>query len=102
MRRPLNWVVVAISLLVLLANGVVLPPNPTAYAPVTSDSAGFFSYVKEDGTEIFLPVPRSAVLPPLSFEDVHATSGFVDPADPKTAVYTWRSPLLTADRSDVR
>ena len=100
MRRPLNWVVVAISLLVLIANGPVLGPNPSAHATATSDAPGLFAYVYEDGTEIFLPVPRSAVLPPLSFEEVHATSGFDDPADPKTAVYTWSSPLLTADRSD--
>lgn len=108
MRRPLNWIVVAISLLMLFANRMVADPIPAARAPATSEMPGPFAYVQEDGTEIFLAVPastllprsESAVLPPLSFEDVHANSGFDDPADPKTAVYTWTAPLVTAERPD--
>ena len=98
MRRPLNWIVVAISLLMLFANRMVADPVTAARAPATSATPGPFAYVQEDGTEIFLAVPESAVLPPESFEDVHANSGFLDPADPKTAVYTWTAPLVTAER----
>lgn len=97
MRRPLNWIVVAISLLMLLANRMVADPVTAARAPAVSTTPGPFAYVQEDGTEIFLAVPESAVLPPVSFEEVHANSGFDDPADPKTAVYTWTAPLVSAE-----
>jgi hypothetical protein len=94
MRRPLNWIVVAISLLMLVVNRMAVGPGPSASIPATSESLGLFAYVQEDGTLLFLPVPESAVLPPLSFEEVHARSVFEhgDAADPKAAVYTWTSP----------
>jgi hypothetical protein len=115
MSRPLNWVVVAISLLMLVVNQMAAGPGTSATVPdalaATPAPPGLFAYVQEDGTLTFLPVPESAVLPPLSFEEVHARSGFGgggfgrnrldagDAEDPKVAVFTWTSPLVTAERT---
>jgi hypothetical protein len=111
MRRPLNWVVIAISLLMLVVNQMAAGPGPSAAVPTSPVPPGLFAYVQEDGTLTFLPVPESAVLPPLSFEEVHARSGFgdsgvgrrglddSDATDPKVAVFTWTSPLVTAERT---
>jgi hypothetical protein len=89
MRRPLNWIVVAMSLLMLVVSQMAAGPGPTspAAAPLPP---GLFAYVQEDGTEIFLPAPGPAVLPLLSFED---------PPDPKAAVFTWTSPIVTAEHA---
>jgi hypothetical protein len=120
MSRPLNWVVVAISLLMLVVNQMAAGPGTSATVPdalaATPAPPGLFAFVQEDGTLTFLPVPDSAVLPPLSFEEVHARSGFGgdgfggggfdrsrldagDAEDPKVAVFTWTSPLVTAERT---
>jgi hypothetical protein len=98
MHRPLNWIVVAISLLMLITNQVmVVAPIQYASEPAAA-SPGMFAYVQEDGTQVYLPGPMARNVPPLSFEDVHAASGFDEPADPRNAVYTWTSPVATAER----
>jgi hypothetical protein len=100
MRRPLNWIVVSISLLVLFANRMVADTVPPASVPMAaSASPGLFAYVQEDGTQLYLPASESPPRPPLSFEfeNVHAVSGFDDPGDPKAAVYTWTSPLVITE-----
>jgi hypothetical protein len=100
MRRPLNWLVVSISLLVLCASGMGADPTPPAgTTAVTTASSGFFAYVLEDGTLLYLPGSEVPEPPPISFEGVHAASGFDHAADmPERAVYTWTSPLATAER----
>ena len=107
MQRPLNWIVVAIALLMLFADRKVVAPGPAADPPtVASNPESPFAYVQEDGTQIFLPVPEAPSMPEpeappsLSFEEVHAASGFEDPADPRAAVYTWSSPVVTAELPD--
>jgi hypothetical protein len=100
MRRPLNWLVVSISLLVLCASRMVADPAARAPVPaVTSVSPGLFAYVREDGTMLYLPGSEAPELPLISFEDVHAASGFDHAADmPKRAVFTWSSPLAPAEQ----
>jgi hypothetical protein len=98
MRRPLNWLVVAISLLLLCASRMVANPAPDAHAPaVTNASPGLFAYVQEDGTLLYLPGSETE-LPAVSFGEVHAASGFDETSGmPEVAVYTWTSPLATAE-----
>lgn len=113
MRRPLNWIVVSISLMVLFANRMwaqrpgdepatqARQAVPGAAIP-TAIADNPFAYVREDGTQEYLPVPAvPAVLaaPRSSFEDVHAQDGFDRwvQGDPKAAVYTWSSPVIKAE-----
>jgi hypothetical protein len=101
MRRLLDWFVVSLSLLVLLANRLWMQP---AEQPAGPRLAAFseqtpFAYVRADGTQVYLADPDGELpRPPLSFEEVHAASGFDTPTagarEPKTAVYTWSSPVV--------
>lgn len=105
MRRPLNWIVVSISLMVLFANRLWAPRPVEQFVgkapeivPVASIAAPAspFAYVREDGTQEYLP------LPPPSFEQLHAEDGFdrwvdTQDTDPKAAVYTWSSPVIAAE-----
>ena len=69
----------------------------------SSTVASPFAYVREDGSEVFLPVAEIPGQPPGSFEALHADSGFQQwkpgpaaqdgVADLETAVYTWSSPV---------
>jgi hypothetical protein len=96
MRRPLNWIVVSISLMVLFANRM-WAPRPVEYVPVATTAstasatapASPFAYVREDGTQEYLPVPEH------SFEAIHAEQGF--DAELKGAVYTWSSPVIETE-----
>jgi hypothetical protein len=109
MRRPLDWVVVSISLTVLYVNRMVAPPDmapavqPAQAALATplpaslSDSP--FAYVLEDGTQEFLPAlnPR----PQPQFEQAHVRqfeTVTVATADPRMAVYTWSSPVAASEQ----
>lgn len=112
MRRPLDWLVVTISLMVLFANRMwaqrpveelAAQPRervPVLAAPIASSAGPSpFAYVREDGTQEFLPtppVPAVLVSPRSSFEDVHAQDGLDRWAtsDPRAAVYTWSSPVI--------
>jgi hypothetical protein len=110
MRRPLNWIVVSLSLLALFANRAFLEsgvPQPRLAAiPVSSPSLEAaapspFAYVNEDGSQVYLPVVRPSG--PVQYpEDLHAASGFDQWAkveqprtganELETAVYTWSAP----------
>jgi hypothetical protein len=112
MRRPLNWLVVSISLMVLFANQIwaerpveqVVTQQrdsiPVLAAPIAASAAPSpFAYVREDGTQEFVPtppVPAVLIAPRSSFEDAHARDGLDRwvQGDPRTAVYTWSSPVL--------
>lgn len=96
MRRPLDWIVVVISLMVLFANRMVTDSDPNSVASVpdfealaerAGQPASPFAYIREDGTEVFLPDigPRSAV-------DSRT------PASTISAVYTWSLPMVTPAR----
>lgn len=101
MRRPLNWIVVAISLMTLFVNRMATDPvRPVTYSTDPSPSPGIFAYVQEDGTLLYLPGSEAPAAPLILFEDAHAASGFDHAADmPRGAVYTWKSPLATAERA---
>ena len=96
MRRPLDWIVVSISLMVLFANRMLTDSDPIPVAsvpdfPALAEAAGQpaspFAYIREDGTEDFLPDvgPRTAV-------ESRA------PASTVSAVYTWSLPMVTPAR----
>ncbi len=118
MRRPLNWIVVSISLMVLFANRMwaqrpadELASQAREIVPAATPLAAIpdspFAYVREDGTQEYLPVPAvPAVLaaPRSGFEDVHAQDGFDRwlEGDPKAAVYTWSSPVTTTESQPLR
>jgi hypothetical protein len=106
MRRPLDWIVVSISLLVLAANRllVVSDPVPMARLPAlraepinaaeTAPSSPF-AYVRGDGSLLYVPAKGvGAYLEPPSqsgLEDDHAGSGFLEPMNLENAVYSWSS-----------
>ena len=120
MRRPLNWLVVSISLMVFFANRMwgegpmeqaATQPResiPVLAAPIAASATPSpFAYVREDGTQEFVPTPPApAVLtsPRSSFEDVHAQDGLDrwTTSDPKAAVYTWSSPVVERDPEPAR
>jgi hypothetical protein len=128
-RRPLNWGLASFALLALPATYHPVGPQPLKPAgevvvmvpTVMPDievrgsaavqhgaratlGASPFAYVREDGSEVFLPVDEARGQPPGSFEALHADSGFQlwqsEPAaqdgvaDLETAVYTWSSPVV--------
>jgi hypothetical protein len=120
MRRPLDWLVVSISLMVLFANRMWAQRPveelaskqresiPVPAAPIAASAGPSpFAYVREDGTQEFLPtppVPAVLVIPRSTFEDVHAQEGLDRWAtsDPKAAVYTWSSPVIERDAEPAR
>lgn len=98
MRRPLDWIVVSISLMVLFANLMVTDSDRVAVAsvpdlPVLTANANAnapespFAYIREDGSQVYLP----AVGPRLA-----------GPARPQAsttnAIYTWSLPMATPAR----
>jgi hypothetical protein len=93
MRRPLNWVVVCLSLLFLIANLSFdrkpgLPEQPVRLALAETESAGIlaernepqFGYVRTDGS--FQPLTRQDEAPAI--------------ADVGAAVYVWSSPISSS------
>jgi hypothetical protein len=113
MRRPLNWIVVSISLMVLFANRMwaqrpadELASRARQIIPAAVSQGAWadspFAYVREDGTQEYLPapdVPAVLAAPRSRFEDVHARDGLDRwvAGDPKAAVYTWSSPVTIAE-----
>jgi hypothetical protein len=121
MRRPLDWFVVSISMMLLAANRMLATPpaESPAYTPdlpvavsVTSNRPAFplsvdaapaeagavenpFAYIREDGSLQFLPAAaaRPTVAPRVSGKNTRSR-----PAAPATALYTWSSPLILNDR----
>jgi len=100
MRRPLDWIVVSISLMVLFANRMLTDSDPIPVATVPdlanviedeTDSASPFAYIREDGSQVFLP----DVGPRL------ASQARPEPATATSAVYTWSLPMATP-ASDTR
>ena len=110
MRRPLDWFVVSISLMVLAANHLFAGKNdlePIALAPalraeavhVTSaEPRSPFAYVQGDGSLLYVSARGvGAYLEPPSqtgLEDDHAGSGFLQPLNLETAVYSWSTPRI--------
>jgi hypothetical protein len=103
MRRPLNWVVVSISLLVLFANRMYAKPDldpASTGASLLAPSAPMpspFAYVREDGSQQFLPlvITASGELEAghaRQFEGISRAS-----ADPRIAVYTWSTPVAGSE-----
>lgn len=107
MRRPLDWIVVSISLMVLAANRMLVAddPAPMARAPalraesisLTETVPGSpFAYIRSDGSLLYVPAKGAGAYlePPLQsgLEDDHAGSGFHEPLNLETAVYSWSTP----------
>ena len=116
MRRPLDWLVVSISLMVLFANRMVAnsDPAPVAAVPallaaapeITPDAnenpaVCHFAYVRVDGTQVFVPVAGlQSQGAQKFFEDAHAlqwAAAAEDGSDTHAAVYTWSSPVLVPE-----
>lgn len=100
MRRPLDWIVVSISILVLYANRL-LAPQPielqalgpkfqasVVASPATAQADNPFAYIREDGSLQFLPVASPRVAGKAA-KPRQATS---------PALYTWSSPLILVDK----
>lgn len=110
MRRPLDWIVVSISLMVLAANHMLAgnrDAEAIARAPalraeaISVDTAAPrspFAYVQGDGSLLYVPAKGAgAYLEPPSqtgLEDDHAGSGFHEPLNLETAVYSWSTPRI--------
>lgn len=91
MRRPLDWVVVSISLMVLFANRLLTDSDPVPVAAVPDFEAAVppespFAYIREDGSQIFLPAAGSRLAAPARLQ----------PASTTHAVYTWTLPMATS------
>jgi hypothetical protein len=107
LAKPLDWLVVSISFMVLVANRMyaqpdvvpALAPVPTLASPsvrIATDSP--FAYVREDGSQEFLPVVNGGSE---DLETAHARQFegvTLATADPRIAVYTWSSPVAASER----
>jgi hypothetical protein len=91
MRRPLDWIVVSISLLVLFANLKLTASDPLPRTVTTDDTYDSpFAYVRQDGSQLVVPADGSGPLRP-------APPPRLTPGAPRSldAVYTWSSPVMT-------
>lgn len=99
MRRPLDWIVVSISVMTIFANRMWAqkPDEPPASPPrvaTTGNGAGnpadtLFAYIREDGSLQFLPAaPAIEARQPADTRSVSLS----------TALYTWSSPSLLVER----
>lgn len=92
MRHPVDWMVVSIALLMLAVSqwrgSADLTSAQSATAPMSGDERSPFAYIREDGSEIYLPVngsrPRGAMKAQIS------------PAT--TAVFTWSEQPANSSR----
>ena len=110
MRRPLDWLVVSISLMVLAANHMLAgnrDAQAIARAPALRAEAvnartdvprSPFAYVQGDGSLLYVPATGAGAYlePPTQagLEDDHAGSGFHEPMNLETAVYSWSTPQI--------
>ena len=102
MANPWDWVVVSISLTVLFANRMYAQPEmapaslpaTTLASPAPTPVQSPFAYVREDGSQEFLPVANDPTFGGLESEHARQFEGIsLATADPKIAVYTWSSPV---------
>jgi hypothetical protein len=100
MRRPLDWFVVSLSLLVLFANRMWAeqPAQPRSVPLAQAPRPTPFAYVREDGSELYLQASGSAVPAPRVPDSrlPKSTGNF------NAAVYTWSSPVLAQERPAFR
>jgi hypothetical protein len=109
MRRPLDWIVVSILLLVLSANRVLTsgPPRlqagePDIQAMVAKADvavpASPFAWIEEDGSLVYLPVPDAR-------DDDPAGTAHENPVAARqgtsasNALYTWSSPMAAIEQT---
>lgn len=101
MRRPLDWIVVSILLLVLSASRVITSEPPALEAPQPGLQAMIsnapapgpgnpFAWIQEDGSLVYLPAPEPRV--EVSMEAAHRAST-------APAIYTWSSAPALADET---
>jgi hypothetical protein len=101
MRRPLDWIVVSILLLVLSANRMLTAQPPALQPPqadrqamvsnaLAAEPANPFAWIQEDGSLVYLPAPEPRVDTPV--DDTRSASTV-------NAVYTWSSPPALADET---
>jgi len=120
MGRPLDWIVIGFSLMVLFANRMLVQPAaPLATLPETAAAAARsapatpgraeapnnpFAYIREDGTQVFVDADGPVAQPmAMNLEDPHAgslddwTGGSSTAGNkPRTAVYTWSSTISSS------
>jgi hypothetical protein len=113
MRRPLDWFVVVISLLVLYAHqarvgywtrAAAIPDRAPEFGVIARQDARStmaaasspFAYVRPDGTELRVPAtgigPRIETSASSSAADLEVFSGSRAARDSRAAVYTWSVP----------
>jgi hypothetical protein len=119
MRRPLDWFVVSISMMLLAANRMLASPPaesaaPTPELPVAASAISIplmvasapgeaalvenpFAYIREDGSLQFLPAASSR---PMAAPRVSAKTLRSRPTTPSTALYSWSTPLILNDRGN--
>lgn len=88
MGRPQDWLMVAMSLVILFQ--AYRPSSEATPAVPGQQTETPFAYIREDGTEIPVPAGGGGVTAepvlPARLEDSHADSGF-------QAVMTWSTPV---------
>ena len=111
MRRPLDWIVVSISMMVLFANRMLAPKPIESHAPVPefqteilsgsamAQAENPFAYIREDGSLQFLPVAATPRLAGTSARAATpAKAAKPRQSTPSTALYTWSSPTILVDK----
>jgi hypothetical protein len=109
MRRPVDWIVVSISMMLLAANRMLVADpvvEPTSASPVLRDQriareppapTSPFAYVRKDGTQVYLPIPAATgedevASLGMALEDLQASRGLAYSAELEPALYSWSSP----------
>jgi|SRR5689334_1779465 len=102
MRRPLDWIVVSISLLVLFANRMLTAKPPELQVAVpdieavvsnapAAEPASPFAWIQEDRSQVFLPAATPRLAGPVTSQHNPALN----------ALYTWSSPLVATDKASI-
>jgi hypothetical protein len=115
MRRPLDWIVVSISMMVLFANRMLAPKPVELHSPVPefqteilsgpamartrAQAENPFAWIREDGSLQYLPVAATPRLAGTSARAATpAKAAKPRQSTPSTALYTWSSPTILVDK----
>jgi hypothetical protein len=85
--RPMNGFLIS-AILVLPA---LLAPAQTRPVPVVSQGPSPFAYIREDGSEIYVPASGSAEIPDIEETEPVEDGEEGEVGDLDRAVYTWSS-----------
>ena len=81
----------------VLALPAVLAPAHTGPMPAHSEIPSPFAYIREDGSEIYVPASGSAEIPDIEDPQPVDDAGEEETSGYDRAVYTWSSPVAGAD-----